>query len=191
MPECPGPVLAAALEPGDDAVPGEFGGHGLGDVVGFLVGHGRALQPVPQFVVAPVAAQRGGRHRLHGLLLVGDMERGAERGARVPRGGLHPDVAERCLPVQPGVGHAVEGDAAREGEHLLAGTVVQPSGEAEQDLLQAGLGAGGEVGVVLRPVGARRTWGDQRRPRDGACAEAAVAVRVDVLACRTRRAPSP
>ena len=79
------------------------------------------------------------------------MQRRAEGGAGVTRRGLDPDALERPLPGQAGVGHAVEGDPVGHGEVGVAGAGVQPAGEVEDDLLQAGLHARCEVGVLRLP----------------------------------------
>ena len=63
VPERARPVLAAALEPGDDAVGGQRLGDLLGDVVGPLEVDAGAPQPVGQRVVVPLAAERGRGHR--------------------------------------------------------------------------------------------------------------------------------
>ena len=70
-----------------------------------------------------------------------------ERRARVARGGLHPEPLERALAPDARVGHAVEGDAAGQDEVAVARARVQPAREVEQDLLEAPLDGGGEVGV--------------------------------------------
>jgi hypothetical protein len=80
------------------------------------------------------------------------VEGGAEGGARVAGGGLHPDLLEGTLPVQHGVGDAVQRGTAGHREDPVAGALVQPAREVEQDLLEAALHAGGQVGVRARPV---------------------------------------
>ena len=60
MPEGAGAVLAAALEPGDDAVVGEHLGDRLGEVGGPLVGDAGGAQPAASIsVVGPAAAEVG------------------------------------------------------------------------------------------------------------------------------------
>ena len=177
------PELAAPLEPGDDAVGGQRLGHRGGDVVGALVDHPGAVEPGRQRVVVPFPAERRGPHRRDVLPESGGrVQRRAQRGARVPGGRLDPDLLERPLAQQPGVGHAVERDAARHRQTALAGLAVQPASEVEQHVLDGPLDRGGEVGVLGRPtVAALRQRGREGRPVDGLGAKAAVARGVDQL----------
>src|SRR5690606_25128359 len=176
-------VLAAALEPGDDAVAGEFLGDGLGDVVGPVVGDGGAVEPVAQGVVAPAASEVGAGHGPRGdPLLRAHVQGAAEGGAGVPGGGLHPQVPVGPAGGQAGVGDAVQGDTAGQGQGVAAGLAVQPVREVQEDLLQDGLGAGGEVGVVLVPGLVRGARRGESGPVDAVGAEAAVAGGVDVFA---------
>ncbi len=152
-----GPELGAALEPGHDRVVGEGGRHGLGDVVAPFVGHSGPTQPPLQFVVGPAPAQVGPGHGSDGFAEVrGELQRGAQGRARVPRRRLHPDPVERAFVVQAGVGYAVECRAPGHGQVGVTGALVQPAREVEQHLLGHPLHAGGQIGVLGEelPVGA-------------------------------------
>ncbi len=148
-------------------------------------GDPRGREPRGQLLVAPFPAEVGAGHRRHRLpVQVRQVQRAAERGARVARSRLHPDPVERSIVQQPGVGHAVERDPAGHREAPLVRTLVQPTGELQEHLLQAGLDAGGEVGVVGGPAVPRRVVVPGQRlgvgaPVDRLHAEAAVAGRVD------------
>jgi hypothetical protein len=83
---------------------------------------------------------------------VGDVHGGAEGGAGVASGRLHPDPLERPVGGQDRVGHAVERDPAGHGEVAVAGLGVQPAGQLQQDLLEPELDAGGQVGVLAGPL---------------------------------------
>ena len=72
-----------------------------------------------------------------------------------PAAGCTQIVLERPLGGQPRVGHAVQRDPAGHGQHPVAGPRVQPAGQLEQHLLQPGLHAGGQVGVLGGPLRAR------------------------------------
>ena len=53
--------------------------------------------------------------------LMPDEQRGSERTARVAGGGLNPQILERAFAEDAAVRHAVERDASREAQFLLAG----------------------------------------------------------------------
>ena len=95
--------LAAALKPGDDRVGGQRLGSRDGHIVGPLVADLRGDQPGVELFVAESAAQVSARHRLDRVAqAVRDVQRRAQRGAGVPRGGLHPELVERPLRGQAG-----------------------------------------------------------------------------------------
>src|SRR5690606_34550846 len=81
----------------------------------------------------------------------GDLQGRTEGGARVPRGRLDPDVLERGLPPDPGVGDTVQGRPAGHREGGVTGLVMQPAGQVDQNLLEPGLNRAGEVGVHPAP----------------------------------------
>ena len=87
--------LAAALEPGHDAVGGQFGGDRVGDAGRPLVGPGRGVQPGGQFCrrTSPGPGTRPASASTASPASPASAERAAERGARVAGRGLHPDPA--------------------------------------------------------------------------------------------------
>ena len=91
--------LAAALEPGDDAVGGEHLGDRVGEVVRALVDDAAAVEPGGQLVVVPAAAERGGAPsaRPASPSSRGDVQRRAERGARRRPPRAAPRLVERAL----------------------------------------------------------------------------------------------
>jgi hypothetical protein len=99
---------------------------------------------------------------------------GAQRGAGVPGGRLHPDGVEWSLLQQARVGHAVEGHATGHAEVAVAGALVQPAGQVEDHLLESPLHAGGEVGVHRRPLASGLDARREGCPVDGLDVEAAV-----------------
>src|SRR5690606_17303275 len=126
-------------------------------------------------VLAPAAAERGGAHRLRGVAeFGGGVEGGAQGGAGVAGGGLDPDTLERALGVEAGVGDAVEGDPAGEGEVGRAGAPVDPAGEVQEDVFEAALHARGEVGVRGGRLPAGFALRHEAVPVDRFGAEAAV-----------------
>jgi hypothetical protein len=105
-------------------------GHRVGDVRGPLECDSRRAQALGQCRFVPGTPERRGAHRLRPVAEVARHgQRGAERRARVARRRLDPHPLERALPPQPRIGHAVEGDAARERDAGASGRVVQPAGE--------------------------------------------------------------
>ncbi len=176
VPEGARSVLARALEPRDDAVGGEDLGDRIGDVVGALEGDLGGVQARGELVVAPGAPEVGATHRADLVAeRLGEVQRRAERGPAVARGGLDPDLVEGALAPDARVGHAVQRDAAGHRERALARALVQPAREVEQDLLEALLHAAREVGVRLGPVLARAQPRREALEVDGRDAEAAVA----------------
>ena len=168
MPERSGAVLAATLEPGDDAVGGQHLGHRVGDVLRALVDNVRSHQPGLEIVLAESPAEVSPRHRLDSVAQpVGDVQRRAQCGASVTRGGLHPDM--------------VEGTSAakRELATQLRATppaivkVVSPVWRCSQPASsrrtssRRDLYAAGQVGVSLVPTIARAEPLGECRPING------------------------
>ena len=200
VPEGARPVLAAALEPGDHPVGGDHLGDRVGQVGRALVGDPGRGQPGGQLVVGPAAPEGGRRHGRDPVAEgVGEVHGRAEGGAGVAGGRLHPDALERPLLGQDRVGHAVERDPAGHGQVAVAGLGVQPADQLEQDLLEAELDAGGQVGVLGGPLLALAAPLGQGVQLDRGDGEAAVAGGPDGLAqlpevgaaARRRPGPSP
>ena len=182
-PRARGPVLAAALEPGHHPVGGDHLGHRLGQVGRALVGDLGRGQPGGQLVVGPAPPQGGGGHGRDPVAEgVGEVHGGAEGGAGVAGGRLHPDALERPLLGQDRVGHAVEGDPAGHGQVAVAGLGVQPADQLQQHLLEAELDAGRQVGVPAGPLLALAAPLGQGAELDRGDGEAAVAGDPDRLA---------
>jgi hypothetical protein len=76
------------------------------------------------------------------------MQRPAQRGSRVAGRGLHPQLLERPLGRQPGVGHTIQCHPTGHREPACASAPVQPPGQLQQHLLQPGLHGGGEIHVL-------------------------------------------
>ena len=124
----------------------------------------------------PAAAERGGGHR-HDVVarFGGQSQRRTERGTRVTGGRLHP-YWRKGLSEEPGVGDAVQCDAASQSELLASRPLVEPAAQVKQDFLQHGLNTAGEVGVPLIEIGPGLAGRRERGPIHGLGAEAAVAV---------------
>jgi hypothetical protein len=84
-------------------------------------------------------------------------------------------VAERAGGGHPGVGDAVERDTTGHRQRVrAAGGLVQPGGKLADDLLQADLHAGGEIGVTVGDLPVRRSGLGEAVPVHRGDGEAAV-----------------
>ena len=176
----------------------------VGDVGGPVVAARRAVRSPPRARrrVHPRPRSRAGQRRAARRRPLRRPQSAApERGARVAGGRLHPDLVERALGEQPGVGHAVERDAA--GQRQRRGSPVRSCSQRARSsstssrtaCTLAARSACSAVHVSARrrrglakrgPVDAARCGSRRRRWR-----APARAARRGSAACRRRPAPSP
>src|SRR5690606_32686331 len=170
------PELHAALEPADDAVPGEHGGGFQRDVLHPAVLEARALEEGLDLLVAearppermvhlpaPRAARvAGGSAALSAAAgLPVAPERRAERRAGVAGRGLHPDALEGPRVADARVHHAVERHAACHAEVRASGRVPEIGSELDGRLLQHPLQRAGDVEMPARELGAAASRGTE------------------------------
>ena len=202
--ERPRAELAAALEPGDDAVGGEHLGHRVGDVVGPLDGHAGASQPAPP---APSSSQLAAerRRRPSARTVVAELAATCSAAPSAVPGVARRRAAPRPRSNgpsrrQPRVGHAVERHAA--GHHQARSPVRSCSQRASSSSTSSSRGCTlrGEVGVrggqLARPAAARGASAPSRAGRRGSrrrrSARTSLAERVEeAAAARRRPSPSP
>ena len=115
-----------------------------------------------------------------------------QRPESTPHRGRYPSHRRPAAPIpggrglseEPGVGDAVQCDAASQSELLASRPLVEPAAQVKQDFLQHGLNTAGEVGVPLIEIGPGLAGRRERGPIHGLGAKAAVAGGVDQLTKR-------